>query len=77
MTNGMANGGASWHGMRPDGQGDSGSWAASQQQQHGGMGGGQPHGWPGNQGSQASGQPSAAAPVAPAAQPDSKLKKKN
>ena len=40
MTNGMANGGASWHGMRPDGQGDSGSWAASQQQQHGGMGGG-------------------------------------
>lgn len=65
----VANGGASWHqGMRPDGQGDSGSWASQQPQQHGGMGG-QPHGWPGaaSQGSQASGQPSAA-PVA--AQPD-------
>lgn len=63
----MSNGGASWQGMRPDGQGDSGSWA-SQQQQHGGMGG-QPHGWPGagSQGSQPSGQPSAT-PVA--AQPD-------
>lgn len=64
----LTNGGASWHGMRPDGQGESGSWP-SQHQQHGGMGGGQPHGWPGagSQGSQASGQPSAA-PVA--AQPD-------
>lgn len=68
LTNGISNGGASWQGMRPEGQADSGSWA-SQHQQHAGMGGGQPHGWPGagSQGSQASGQPSAA-PVA--AQPD-------
>lgn len=71
----IANGGASWHGMRPDSQGDSGSWASQQHQPHGGMGGqawrssmGQAHGWPttGSQGSQSSGQPSAApAPAQP------------